>query len=480
MKKSLTVNYLYNVAYKVLTLITPLITTPYVSRILGVDNIGIYNYTYSVLNYFILFGVLGFQMYGQREIAYQYNNEENRKKLFWEIVLIRLSSIGISTCIYYFSLWQTDYRLVYVIFSIELIANAIDISWYYYGIEEFKLITIRNFIVKGIGVACIFLFVKSKDDLLVYIFCNVIVLFLGNLSLWLGIKKNVGRPSCDCTRIFGHLKVAFIFFLPQCLDSIYMLMDKVMLGNLSTMQQVGIYGQADKIIKMIITIITSIGLVISPKIAQCYASKDFINLKKYMKDAFAFVFSLGLPMTFGLIAIAPSFSDWFFGAGYEGVSKIISMLAFIIIFMGLNSVMGWQYLMTVGREKDFTKSVAIGASVNLAINALLIPAMGAAGAVISSLVSMMIMTVINTYLIRDIISFNEIILMIPRPIFSSILMCLFVILIGKYMSCGMFSTMIQGIVGVMTYCTLMWLLKDPFMKPYLDKVMRQNSHKYFF
>lgn len=477
MNKSLTINYLYNFAYKILTLITPLITTPYVSRILGVENIGIYNYTYSTLSYFVLFGVLGFQMYGQREIAYQYNNEEFRIKLFWEIALVKLFSITTVTIIYYLFLLQTEYRLIYAIWGIELIANAIDISWYYYGMEEFKIITIRNFIVKLTGITCIFLFVKSKDDLLIYIFCNVIFLFLGNLSLWLGVKKNIGRPSFDYKIIFEHLKVAFIFFLPQCLDSIYMLMDKVMLGNLSTMQQVGIYGQADKIIKMTVTLITSMGLVISPRIAQCYASKDFINLKKYMRNGFLFVFSLGIPMTFGLIGIAPVFSDWFFGVGYEGVSKIISMLSPIIVFMGLNSVMGWQYLMTVGREKDFIKSVAIGATANLVINILLIPTMGATGAVIASLVSMILMTAINMYWIKNTISYNEIISMLPKPIFSTIIMFLFVILIGRYVASGIVTTMVQGIVGIVIYCALMWLLKDEFMKPYIDKVMRQIIHK---
>lgn len=475
MKKSISINYLYNVAYKILTLITPLVTTPYVSRVLGVDNIGVYNYTYSILSYFILFGVLGFQMYGQREIAY--NNKTDRKDLFGEIVFIRFVIVSISMILYYLILWNTKYRLIYVIFSIELFANAIDISWFYYGIEEFKLITIRNFIVKLSGVICIFLFVKSKDDLLIYIFCQVIVLFLGNLSLWYGIKINVYSTLTNWKRCFKHLRVACIFFLPQCLDSIYMLMDKVMIGNFSTMQQVGIYGQADKIIKMVVTIITSIGLVISPRIAQCYASKDFIGIKKYMKNTFAFVFSLSLPMTFGLIGISSGFSEWFFGQGYIGVDKIMSMLSPIIIFMGLNSVIGWQYLMTVGREKDFTKSVLIGAFINFVINIVLIPRVGAEGAVISSLLSMAIMTIINIYLIKNIISWNEILIMVPKPLISSFFMCIIVLLVGKLISGNISKTLIQCFTGILVYIISMFILNDNFIKLNINKFLNKLNNK---
>lgn len=473
MKKSLTINYLYNVAYKILCLITPLITIPYISRILGITNVGIYNYTYSVVCYFTLFGVLGLQMYGQREIAYRYNNQEERDKLFWELVWIRIITVGIALICYMVYSWNTTYRLYYMIFSIELLASSLDISWFYYGIEDFKLITIRNFIVKLTGIICIFMFVKTNEDLPIYIFCNTIVLLLGNLSVWIGIKSKISSLYGISFRIFRHLRFAFIFFIPQCLDSIYMLMDKVMLGNLSAIDQVGIYGQADKIVKMIVTIVTSLGLVVSPRIAQCFSDNDKQGVQKYMYQSFAFIFSIGLPLTGGLICIASGFSEWFFGREYNGVAEILSLLSPIIIFMGLNSIIGWQYLMTVKKENVFIKSVATGALINFVLNIIFIRKFNAYGAALASNISMFVMSVINFISIRDVISWRKVLGFITKPFIATIIMIFVEAIILSYIKENIIGTFIQVIVGAIVYLSVIWFIKDDFIRPYITNMLNK-------
>ena len=477
MKKSLTVNYLYNVVYKILTLITPLITTPYVSRVLGVENIGIYNYTYAILSYFVLFGVLGLQMYGQREVAYRYNDKQEKNKIFWGIFWTRILSVGIVLLVYIVFSINSSYKEIYLLFSLELIANAIDISWLYYGNEDLKTITIRNIIVKIIGILCIFLFVRSQEDLKIYVLCHTGVLLLGNISLWVGIKREISGFYGISKKCMSHLKKAIIFFLPQCLDSIYMLMDKVMLGNMGDMTQVGIYGQADKIIKMVVTVITSLGLVISPRIAQCFVNKDADGIKKYMKQSFSFVFVLSLPMILGFIVISDSFSVCFFGEGYSGVEDMIKILAPAILFMGLNSIMGWQYLMTVGREKDFTKSVAVGAFANFILNAILIPKMNAKGAAIASIISMIIMSAINFHYIKDVLKLREIITKIVKPLFSSCLMLIILLIISPYMEISLFSTILQVCIGAIIYFGLLLIMKEKMVLSYFFKLKSKLVRK---
>lgn len=472
-KKSLTTNYLYNVAYKILTLITPFITTPYVSRVLGVTNIGIYNYTYSILSYFILFGVLGLQMYGQREIAYYSEEPDNRTKVFWEIFITRFINILIVSIVYLIFAFISKYKIYYLIFLFELFASAIDISWLYYGIEEFKLITIRNFIIKIVGILSIFIFVKTTDDLLIYILCHAVILFIGNASLWLGIKKYVTVVSIDISNIIKHIKYAAIFFIPQCLDSIYMLMDKVMLGHMTNMDQVGIYSQADKIIKMVVTIITSLGLVVSPRIAQAFKKKDEEQIKNLMLNSFSFVFTLAFPAIFGLISISKSFSIWFFGTGYESVDVIISSLSIIILFMGLNSIMGWQYLMTVKREKDFTISVFIGALCNLLLNIIFIRYLDSLGAVIASIISMLVMTLINYHFIKEFISLSDIRKLLIKPIFSSLVMFAIIFPASLYLENNVFSTLLQMIIGGTIYLVLMYLLKDKIVYSFYGKIKKK-------
>ena len=165
-KKSISKNYLYQLSYQILALIIPLITTPYISRVLGAEGIGIYSFTYSIATYFVLFGSLGIAMYGQREIAYIQDKKEERDKTFWEIAILRIVLMMISATIFYFAYCTgAEYQLYFLIVLLELVSNALDISWFFQGMEEFKKTVTRNFIIKITFTVCIFLFVKSPEDL---------------------------------------------------------------------------------------------------------------------------------------------------------------------------------------------------------------------------------------------------------------------------------------------------------------------------
>ena len=169
MKKSITKNYIYNLTYQILVLILPLITTPYISRVLGAENIGIYSYTLSISAYFILFGSLGISLYGQREIAYNQGKKNKCSIIFWEIIILRTITMLISLILYYFIFVNgQQYQIYYKILTLELIANCLDISWFFQGIEEFKKTVMRNMVVKLISIISIFIFVKKESDLYIY------------------------------------------------------------------------------------------------------------------------------------------------------------------------------------------------------------------------------------------------------------------------------------------------------------------------
>lgn len=191
-KKNIAKNYLYNLGYQILALVLPLITTPYLSRVLGAENIGIYSYTLSITTYFILFGSLGVSMYGQREIAYVQDDLKKRSCAFFEIFIMKCITLSISLGLFYLSFClDGQYHLYYLILILEIIANIVDISWYFQGLEEFKKTVIRNSLVKLISVVCIFLFVKSSNDLSKYFVIYVLSTFLGNLSLWMYMPRYV-------------------------------------------------------------------------------------------------------------------------------------------------------------------------------------------------------------------------------------------------------------------------------------------------
>lgn len=286
MKKSITKNYLYNLAYQILIIFLPLITTPYVSRVLGAENIGIYGYTLSIVTYFVLFGALGISMYAQREIAYVQDNIKERSKIFWEINILRFITMSISIILYYiFFVNGSRYQFYYFILILELISNCFEISWFFQGLEEFKRIVLRNIIVKLISFACIILFVKTKNDLSIYLFIYVSSNLLGNLSLWLYMPKYLEKVKIKELNIIKHLKPTLWLFIPQIAIQIYTVLDKTMIGNIiENKSEVGYYEQAQKIIKLCLTIVTSLGTVMVPRMANTFAIRRQAKIKRVYEE----------------------------------------------------------------------------------------------------------------------------------------------------------------------------------------------------
>lgn len=213
MKKSIFTNYIYNLIYQIVVIILPLITTPYLSRVLGAENIGTYGYTLSIVTYFVLFGSLGIAMYGQREIAYVQDDKPNRSKVFWEIIVVRTISLSISLVAFYFIYVSGEkYQIYYKIFMLEIIATMLDISWFFQGLEEFKKTVGRNLVVRIASTILVFILVKTQDDLAKYIFIYVITTLLGNVSLWFYLPKYIQKvkiKSLDLTRPYKTYCFAF-------------------------------------------------------------------------------------------------------------------------------------------------------------------------------------------------------------------------------------------------------------------------------
>ena len=379
-KQSITKNYLYNLSYQILTMFLPLIITPYISRVLGAKNIGIYSYTLSVTTFFILFGSLGVALYGQREIAYHQNNKMKYSYIFWEVLILRFISMAISLGIYYFTfgIGNNEYNIYYQILMLEIVGNIIDISWFFQGLEEFKKIIFRNTII---SLLLIFIFVKRAEDLVIYFLIYVGSTFFGNLSLWPYIPQKIEKISLNKIRVGRHLKPTIALFIPQIAIQLYTILDKVMIGAIiNNKEEVGFYEQTQKILKMLLTIISSLGIVMMPRIANTFAMGEKEKVQKYMKKSFNMVFFLGFPLVFGTIAIADAFVPFFFGEGYDKVKLIMKVMSPIILFIGLSGVNGTQYLLPTKRQKEYTISVVIGAVTNFIVNFMLIGKYGAIGA----------------------------------------------------------------------------------------------------
>lgn len=472
-KNSVTKNYLYNLLYQILVLILPLVTAPYISRVLGAENIGIYSYTLSISAYFILFGSLGIALYGQREIAYKQDNSKEITKIFWEIIILRIITTSISIIIFYFTfaVGNNNYNVYYNVLIIEIVASCFDISWFFQGLENFKKTVFRNIIVKLISVICIFLFVKSPDDLIIYFLIYVLSVFVGNISLWFYLPKYLSRVNIKEFKLFKHLKPTIMLFIPQIATQVYTLLDKTMLGVIiADKSEVGFYEQSQKIVKMTLTIITSLGIVMLPRIASCYSKNDNTKIADYMNKSFRMVFLLAFPMIFGTLAVSDVFVPVFFGEGYDKVSVLMKIISPIVLFIGLSNVTGNQYLLPTRRQNQYTISVICGAGVNIIMNSCLIWKYGAIGASIGTVMAELVVTLVQLYFSRKNFNVKQILSLTKKYLIASFVMYLICIGLGNIIDNNLYSTIAQVLIGGISYGACLLLMKDSFVLEELKKV----------
>ncbi len=299
-KVSMKKNYIYNVIYQISVIIIPLITTPYISRVLGANNIGIYSYTLSIVTFFSMFATLGVATYGQLEIATYRDNKEKRNKVFWEIVMARIITTIIIMIIYLiYILFQPKYKIIYLILLLNIIGGMVDISWYFQGLEMFKLTAIRNTLIKIVGTILIFVLVKNQNDLMKYCLILQGTYFIGNLSLWKYLKKEIKIVSLEWVNIVNHWKRSIIYFIPTVATSVYTVLDKSMIGWITNSEmQNGYYEQAHKIEQVLVAIVTSLGTVTMPRVAYLLKEKKEDNAKDIINSAIEFVIFLSVPMMF--------------------------------------------------------------------------------------------------------------------------------------------------------------------------------------
>lgn len=458
-----------------LTVITPLVTTPYVSRVLGATNIGIYGYTFSIVTYFVLFGSLGISMYGQREIAYAQNDAQKRSKIFWELIIIRLLTNAIALAIFYFFFCRNgDYAIYYKILIFELSASAFDISWYFMGIEDFGKPVIRNIIVKAIGLVCIFLFVKEKNDLWKYLLIYSLSDFLGNVTLWFYVPKYISKPVLNKLSYIYHIQPILSLFVPQIATQVYTVLDKTMVGNITNdMSEVGYYDNAQKIVKALLALVTAMGSVMSSRIAASFSNGSKEEMKTYLSKSIHLVWMISVPFVFGLIAISEILVPWYFGNGYEPVKYLMCTTTPILIAIGLSNITGIQYLIQVGEQSKYTISVVAGALINMVFNFIFIHLFGTIGAVISTVIAEYSILGIQLYFVRKDLDIKDFFKPSIKYLISGLAMCLVVYGVEHLIGGGTIGILVSILVGVVSYIGMLIILRDQFFKDVCKQILKR-------
>ena len=464
-------NYLYSLAYQMLIIITPLVTTPYISRVLGEKGIGAYSWTQSICTYFLLVASLGISMYGQREIAYHQDSREECSRIFEELLIFRGIMVILSLVVYFvLFVSQGRYSELFLIQSLDVIAVIFDIAFLLQGMEDFKRVVGRNAAVKCLSVACIFLFVKTPEDVPMYAFCQSGASFLGNLSLWFYVPRYVSYVPFKKLKIRRHIAPTLYLFLPQVAIQIYAVMDKTMLGYLSfDIGQTGFYTQAQKIIKVSTAVVTSMGSVMLPRVSYIFSHEGKDQVRKTIAEAFRFSSFMGCGLMFGILGITKGMVPWFYGKGYDPVVGILYCLSPTVLLIATSNVSGIQCLVPMKKQKEFNTSVILGAVCNLVINALLIPKYGALGAGVGTIAAEFTVAASQLFFLRNFISMRTLFATVSRNFLAGAAMTCVLVCITKYLPVGIASTFLEIVIGFAAYCAVLLLIRDSYIREFLGK-----------
>ena len=336
-QSSLIVNYIYNVVYQILNILVPLITVPYASRVLGAEKLGIYSYTYAVASYFAIAAYLGFENYGNRMIARDRDNRELLNRSFSGAFYFQLVA-GISACGAYLIYLLFFCRVNKMVAAVQLLyigSQAININWFYFGLEQFRKTVFRSILVRILSVVAILFLVKKPSDIIIYtMICAGSALF-GSVFLWLNLGKYVKFVKVSIQEILIHARRCLVLFFPVLVINIYRSMDKIMLGQMTDMREVAIYSNADKIVELPYGVIAALGVVMLPRMTNFVASGQQNRSKRYIEKSMQFMMMLSCGMAFGMIATGRYFAPLFFGGEFWFCGAAIGTLlaeSFVAIY----------------------------------------------------------------------------------------------------------------------------------------------------
>lgn len=478
---SVKLNFLMNAILTISAFIFPLITFPYVSRILLPEGTGKVSFATSVVTYFALFAQLGIPTYGIRACAKVRDNKEKLTRTVQEIFIINIVMSLITYIVFFLVLnivprMQAD-KTLFVITSSTILFNAIGMDWLYKGLEKYTYITIRSIIFKFIALLAMFMFVHQKSDYIVYGGISIFAGSASNICNLLNVKKYIQIKPIGKYNIKQHMRPILIFFAMSCATTIYTNLDTVMLGFMKTDMDVGYYNAAVKIKNILLGIVTSLGTVLLPR-ASYYIENDYMEeFRRITQKAINFVFLISIPLTVYFILYAKEGILFLSGNAYSKAILPMQVIMPTLIFIGLTNIMGIQILVPLGREKIVLYSEIAGAIVDLFINILLIPRMAATGAAIGTLIAELAVWIVQFVALRyDIIEAYK-----KVKYFAIILGIIIASMLSiwiKLFRLGSFIILVlTAIVFFGTYGVTLIIAKEPLVNEIVEQILKKILKK---
>ena len=395
-------NAAYNVAYRMFSVLLPLVTAPYLSRVVGTEGVGLYSDAWTMSELFCLLGMLGLADYGVRTIVQARDNREELDRTFSGIWQMQLMVAGAALLLWlgYVFLFAGEEKTIALHLTMMSVSCLCSFDWCLMGLDLFKPIALRNTFVKLAAAACVFIFVKGPEDLWVYAFVWSLATLLGNLSCAITLKGKVAYRRVSLQETLRHLRPCAVLFISVLAVSIYRKMDKVMVYNIAGKHENGLYENAEKIIYCLSGFISAIGTVMMPKVSHMQKNGETERIARHIDKSMNLIICMVSAMAFGVAAVADRFAPLFYGEEFRASGMLMAPLAFTLIMIGFANVIRTQVVLPQKRDHIFVRSVCCGAVVNLIANACLIPSMKSMGAVIGTLLAELTVPVVQYIILR--------------------------------------------------------------------------------
>lgn len=401
-------NFLMNVAYQLLSYVFPLVTVSYVSQCLGVTNIGTYSYTYSTVYLFMLLGMLGINNYGNREIARVRDDKQACSFIFFSIYKLQLLTVGLASIGYviYIQCIVSEYEKLFWLQAIYLFSACLDVNWFYFGLEKFKLTITRNCIIKVASLILILFFVRTEADLVQYTVIMAGSTLLSQLYLILILHRYIVNVHTTLHDSLHHLRGCCILFIPVLAFGIYRVMDKTMLGAMATVTELGYYENAERLINIPISIINALGTVMLPRMSYLLKNHS-VESTKAIYASMKLALLLSCMMAAGIFLVSNDIVVVLFGYDFYKSGEIIRILSITILASAWANVIRTQYLIPSGKDTIYVISTIGGAVVNLLLNIVLIPQYGAYGACLGTIAAEYFVMIYQTVKVRKVLEIKR-------------------------------------------------------------------------
>lgn len=465
-------NILYNAVYQIFLVLVPLITVPYLSRVLGPKTYGIYGSVNNTVQFLMVFCTLSVSYIGIRTVSRTrtYGTPQELTEAFWGLwyfqAIAGLVTILITlliTNIFHIQYW--NYLILMVPY---LISAQVDISWFFQGLADFGRVVLKNTAVKLASVVLILLLIKSPADLWKYFLIMSVSTMLGSFVFWLDIHRYVGKPVGHFYKYKTTIVSIITLMIPQIATQIYTSLDKPILGFFSNSTQVAFYDNSQRISNMILGVITSISLVIMPKMASEEKEMQKVVLKKSLEATTM----LGTLFAVIIMANTKQFVPFFFGKKFIPMTPLMFFFALTIIMIPMGGVFANQFALANRRDKEYAIPVVIGAIIEVVLAALLDRPYGASGATVAILITEFVVLILRLWIVRDDYSFKNAFSDVPKYFLIGIITLIAGMLMPNLIRSSFVNMAVKSILMLIIYAGIMFMMKLDFNQDIMDFITR--------